>query len=57
MGAPQLVPDRLPVPVLVGQFVGPDRHPVELIEQADIGEFLDGVRQGVYAHAHLADLG
>lgn len=56
MGAAQLAPDLLALAVVVAQFPGADRHPVEGGEQAEIGEFADRVRQGVDADPDLAHL-
>jgi len=50
----RLAPNFLAQPVGVEQLVSSDGDRVEAIEQAELGEFLDRVRQGVDAHAELA---
>src|SRR5437763_1372506 len=55
IGAAQLAPDLLPEAVQVEQLVGADRDRVEPLEQAELFQFLDGVRQRVDADAELAD--
>ena len=51
----RLAPDLLAEAVGVKQLVGADRDRVEPLQQAEIGQFLDGMRQGVDADAELAD--
>ena len=53
--AARLAPDLLAEAVGVEQLVGADRDRVEPLEQAELGQFLDGVRQRVDADAELAD--
>src|SRR5262245_50977091 len=55
IGAARLAPDLLTVAVHVEQFVGADSDGVQAREQPDLGEFLDGVGQGVDADAKLAN--
>ena len=51
----RLAPDLLPEPVGIEKLVGPDRQGVEALEQAEFGQFLDGVGQRVDADAKFAD--
>ena len=51
----RLAPDLLPEAVGVEQLVGADRDRVEAVEEAELGQFLDRVRQRVDADAELAD--
>ena len=51
----QLAPDFLTEAVGVEEFVGADADHVEPAEQIELGQLLDGVRQGVDADAELAD--
>src|ERR1044072_4020518 len=53
--AAQLAPDLLPEPVHVEQLVGADRDRIEPLQQAQLLQLLDGVRQRVDADAELAD--
>ena len=53
--AARLAPDLLPEPVGVEQLVGADRDRIEPVEQAELGQLFDGVRQRVDADAELAD--
>jgi hypothetical protein len=53
--AARLAPDLLAEAVGVDQLVGPDRDRVEPLHQAELAQFLDGVRQRVDADAELAD--
>ena len=55
VGAAQLAPDLLPEAVEVEQLVGADRDRVEPLQQAELLQLLDGVRQRVDADAELAD--
>ena len=52
--AARLAPDLLAEAVGVEQLVGADADLVEPVEQAELGQFLDGMRQGVDADAELA---
>ena len=47
----QLPPDFLTEAVSLEEFVGADADHVEPAEQIALGQFLDGVRQGVDANA------
>ena len=51
----RLPPDLLSEPVGVEQLVGADGDGVQAIEQPKLGQFLDGVRQGVDADAQFAN--
>ena len=51
----RLAPDLLAETIGVEQLVGPDRHCVQALQQAEFGQFLDGVGEGVDADAELAD--
>ena len=51
----RLAPYLLSETVGVEQFVGPDRHGVQPFEQAEFGQFLDGMRQCIDADAELPD--
>jgi len=51
----RLAPNLLPETVGVEQLVCADRDRVEPVEQAEIGQFLDGMRQRIDADAELAD--
>ena len=53
--AARLAPDLLAEAVGVDQLVGADRDRVEPLQQAELLQFLDGVRQRVDADAELAD--
>ena len=53
--AARLAPDLLAEAVGVDQLVGADRDGVEPLHQAELLQFLDGVRQRVDADAKLAD--
>src|SRR5262245_43630313 len=55
IGAARLAPDLLAVPVHVEQFVCANPDGVQSREQPDLGEFLDGVGQGVDADAEFAN--
>src|SRR5262249_23862365 len=55
IGAAQLAPDLLPEAVGVEQLVGSDPHGVEAIEQPQLLQFLDRMRQRVDADAELAN--
>ena len=55
VGAAQLAPDLLAEAVDVEQLVGADRDRVEPLQQAELLQLLDGVRQRVDADAELAD--
>src|SRR6187200_1695145 len=55
IGPAQLPPDLLAEAVGVEQFVGPDSHRIEPIEQSELGQLLYRMRQGVDADAELAD--
>ena len=48
-------PDLLPEAVEIEQLVGADRDRVEPLQQAELLQLLDGVRQRVDADAELAD--
>src|SRR5205085_10005666 len=48
-------PDLLTEAVQIGQLVGADRDRVEPLEQAELFQFLDRVRQRIDADAELAD--
>src|SRR5205085_1399086 len=50
----RLAPDLLAEAVGVEQFIGADADRIETVEEAELGELLDGVRQGVDADAELA---
>ena len=51
----RLAPNLLPETIGIEELVRPDRHGVQAIEQAEFGQFLDGVGEGVDANAELAD--
>src|SRR6476469_2341119 len=51
----QLAPDLLPEPISVEQLVGSDADRVEPLEQPELRELLDRMRQGVDADPELAD--
>jgi hypothetical protein len=51
----RLAPDLLAEPVGIEQLVSADRDRVQPLQQAEIGQFLDGVRQCIDADAELAD--
>ena len=53
--AARLAPDLLAEPVGVDQLEGADADGVEPVEQTELRQFLDGVRQRVDADAELAD--
>src|SRR5208282_4981641 len=53
--AARLAPDLLTETVGVEQLVGADRDSIQALEQAELGQFLDGVRQRIDADAQLAD--
>src|SRR5260221_10594932 len=55
VGPAQLAPDLLPEAVGIEQLVGSDSHRVEAIEQSELPQLLDGVRQRVDADPELAD--
>jgi len=55
VGAAQLAPDLLPEAVGVEQLVGSDAGRIEAIEQPELCQFLDGVRQRVDADPEFAD--
>ena len=55
VGPAQLAPDLLPEPVGVEQLVGSDAHGVEPLEQPELRQLLDRMRQGIDADAELAD--
>ena len=48
-------PDFLAMAVEIVKFVGADRDVVELLQQAETGEFADCMRQGIDADAEFAD--
>src|SRR5258707_6186992 len=48
-------PDFLAMAVEIIKFVGAYRDVVELLQQAEAGEFADRMRQGIDADAELAD--
>src|SRR5512144_2682740 len=51
----QLAPDLLPEPIGVEQLVGSNADRVEPLEQPELRELLDRMRQGVDADPELAD--
>ena len=53
--AARLAPDLLTETVGIEQLVGADRDRIEPLEQAELGQFLDGVRQRIDADAQFAD--
>ena len=55
VGAAQLAPDLLTKPIQIKKLVGADRHCIEPLQQAELFELLDRVRQRVNADAKLAD--
>src|SRR6516225_2255752 len=55
IGAARLAPYLLAEAIGINELVGPDRHGIEAIEQAQIGKLLDGVGQRVDAHPELTD--
>src|SRR5262249_12867167 len=55
IGAAQLAPDLLPEAVGVEQLVGSDSHGVEAIEQPQLLQFLDRMRQRVDSDAELTN--
>jgi len=48
-------PDFLAVAIEIIKLVGADRDVVELLQQAEAGEFADRMRQRIDADAELAD--
>src|SRR6201984_865805 len=55
IGAAQLAPDLLPESVGVEQLVGSDPHRVEAVEQPELAQFLDRMRQRVDSDAELTN--
>src|SRR6516164_7096080 len=55
VGAAQLAPDLLPEAVGVEQLVGSDSHRVEAIEQPELAQFLDRMRQRVDSDAEFTN--
>src|SRR3954462_452019 len=55
IGAAQLAPDLLPEAVKIKKLVGADRDRVEPLQQAELLQLLDGVRQRVDADPELTN--
>src|SRR4030095_9147294 len=55
VGAARLAPDLLAEAVGIDELVGPDRHGIETLEQAERRELLDRMGQRIDADAELAD--
>ena len=56
IGAARFAPDFLAEPVAIEQLIGADRDRIEPVQQAELRQLLDGVRQRIDPDPELADL-